>query len=424
MSIVTLSPAGLAGTVTLPPSKSAAHRAILCAALSRGVSEIDNISLSKDISATLGAVEALGVRTRLEGGRLTVDGRGLFSQREVAIDCGESGSTLRFLIPVAAAGGQTATFTGRGRLPERPIGIYLDCLPPQGVVCATRGGLPLRISGQLRPGVFSMPGNVSSQFVTGLLLALPLLPGDSDIWLTSPLESLGYVEMTLEQLERFGVGIQRTERGYHVPGNQRYRPQRLSVEGDWSQAAFFMAAAAMGAQPLTLRGLLLPSSQGDSAAVTLFERFGARIERGHGEITVHPGALKGIEIDASQIPDLVPILAVAGALAQGVTRIYGAARLRIKESDRLAAIADGLNRLGAQVRELPDGLVIQGVPALEGGRAEGCNDHRIVMALSIAALRAWGPVEITDAQSIEKSYPAFFEDYNSLGGHAHVIHLG
>ena len=421
MSHVILSPSRLSGEVTVPPSKSAAHRAILCAALSRGICHIHNVAQSNDIDMTIGAIQSLGAETERLGSALTVDARHLFSDSPVEIDCGESGSTLRFLIPVAAAGGVSARFTGHGRLPQRPIGIYLDCLPPAGVSCRTEGGLPLSIQGQLQPGVFSLPGNISSQFITGLLLALPLLDGDSRIQLTSPLESAGYVDMTLEMLYQFGVQISRDADGYSIPGNQRYLPCDCTVEGDWSQAAFFLAAGALGEKPLTIRGLSLSSTQGDQEAARLFRRFGAEVLEDESCVTVIPHPLRGIDIDASQIPDLVPILAVTGALAEGVTRITGAARLCIKESDRLTAIADGIRRLGGKVEELPDGLILTGVPTFLGGKAEGYNDHRIVMALSIAALCSQTTVELTDAQSICKSYPNFFDDYKRLGGQAHVI---
>ncbi len=415
----------LAGTVTLPPSKSAAHRAILCASLAKGVSHLSNFSFSQDMEATCRAVEALGVKTFLTGNTLMVDSRDLFAPKQAVLDCGESGSTLRFLIPVAAAGGVNARFTGQGRLPERPIGVYLDCLPQAGVDCHTQGGLPLSISGALRPGVFRLPGDISSQFITGLLLALPILPGDSEIRLTSPLESAGYVDMTIEMMNRFGVTVTPLENGWRIPGNQSYIPRDLAIEGDWSQAAFFLAAGALSQtsqSSILLKGLQNHSTQGDRQAFSLFQRFGAKLNWEPEGLRVSSGNLRPIPvIDASQIPDLVPILAVTAAFCPGVTSITGAARLRIKESDRLKAIAQGIAALGGEIRELPDGLVVTGKPLLSGGRAEGCNDHRIVMAMAVATLRCEKPVEITDAQSVNKSYPGFFEDFISLGGKADVI---
>lgn len=415
----------LAGAVTLPPSKSAAHRAILCASLAKGVSHLSNFRFSQDMEATCRAVQALGVKTRLTGNTLIVDSRGLFSPKQAVLDCGESGSTLRFLIPVAAAGGVCAEFTGKGRLPQRPIGVYLDCLPKAGVSCRTEGGLPLKIGGTLRPGVFSLPGDISSQFITGLLLALPALGGDSQILLTSPLESAGYVDMTIEMMNRFGVSVVPMENGWLVPGNQSYIPRDLAIEGDWSQGAFFLAAGALSQNKdasILIKGLQKHSTQGDRQAFSLFQKFGAKLCWEPEGLRAAPGVLQPVpSIDASQIPDLVPILAVTAAFCPGVTAITGAARLRIKESDRLKAVAQGIAALGGEIRELPDGLVITGKPSLAGGQAEGFHDHRIVMAMAIAALGCEGPVVITDAQSINKSYPDFFEDFIALGGKADVI---
>lgn len=420
MSTVRISPGALTGRICPPPSKSDAHRAILCAAMAKGVSRLSPIALSNDIRATIGAVQALGAEATVSGDTLTVDGRGCFSKREAVIDCQESGSTLRFLIPIAASHGLQATFTGQGRLPQRPIGVYCDCLPPRGVAMQTGGGLPLSIKGSLTPGVFSIPGDSSSQFVSGLLFALPLLEGESEIRLSSPLESAGYVDMTIACMKRFGVTISPTTTGYRIPGNQHYRPQEYKVQADWSQAAFFLAAGALQA-PVELLGLDPSSTQKDRLMVELLQQMGASVRWEGGMLCVSPAPLHALDIDASQIPDLVPILAVCACFAKGVSRIYGAKRLRIKESDRLQAIAEGLNAFGGKVQELEDGLVIEGVPTLHGGAAEGKNDHRIVMALSIAALRAQGDVLISDAQSIAKSYPNFFDDYNRMGGNAHVF---
>lgn len=420
MGKIKISPKPLSGCVSVPPSKSAAHRAIICAALADGTSVISPVELSNDIKATIECMNALGIKTTLDGNILTIDGSTKFTNKNVVLNCGESGSTLRFLIPVAAAGNVNAEFIGHGRLPQRPIGIYLDCLPKNGVQCETQGGLPLKTSGQLKSGIFEIPGNISSQFITGLLLALPMLDGDSEIILTSPVESVGYINMTIDIMKSFGVEIQTTESGYKIKGGQKYKSRSFTVEGDWSQAAFFMSAAALG-DTVAIDNLSLNSYQGDKACMDLFAQFGADIKNENGNITVSPKTLKGIEIDATNIPDLVPILAVTAAFAEGKTTITGAARLRIKESDRLRAITDGLSRLGADITELPDGLVINGVEGLSGGEVEGYNDHRIVMAMAVAAIKADSDVTISDMESINKSYPTFFEDYKKLGGSADVI---
>lgn len=427
---VTLLPGRLNGCVDAPPSKSAAHRAILCAALAalsspeETESILSPLALSDDIRATLCAAHALGVRAVLENGVCTVSA-GTHPTGTVSLDCGESGSTLRFLIPIAAALGIPAVFTGHGRLPDRPIGIYTELLPQHGVSCRTQGGLPLAIEGRLQPGCFSLPGNVSSQFITGLLLALPLLPEDSEIRLTTPLESAAYVAMTVQTMNAFGVQVERTADGWHIPGKQRYQPRRHTVEGDWSQAAFFLAAGALGGD-VSVRGLREDSLQGDKAIADLLAQGGARLAWENGALRCTADQWHGIAIDASQIPDLVPILAAAFSLAEGETVIHHAERLRLKESDRLAAMAEGLTALGAQIEETPDGLILHGVPALAGGTAEGKNDHRVVMAIAVAALRSAAPCTVTDAGSIRKSYPDFFQDYQMLGGTAHgsIIRLG
>ena len=417
MSNVVITPAALNGAITVPPSKSAVHRAVLCAAMAKGMSKIRGVDFSNDIKATISCVRALGADIQAEGDTLTIDGTRLFSQKQAELNCGESGSTRRFLIPIAAAGAVTACFTGCGRLPQRPIGIYLDCLAEKGVSMQTEGGLPLTVSGALCSGVYSLPGNVSSQFVTGLLLALPLLGGDSEIRLTSPLESAGYIDMTIETMAQFDVQVQKTGASYFIKGGQRYIPRDITCEGDWSQAAFFLAAGALGGS-VTVQGLNLSSAQGDRMCAMLFEQFGAKITYGKNSVTAEKSALHGIQIDARQIPDLVPILAVTAAFADGTTVIMGAERLRIKESDRLKAITQGLCALGAGVKETDGGLIITGVSSLSGGTAQGYNDHRIVMALSVAAIKADGLVTITDRESVGKSYPAFFKDYNALGGKA------
>ena len=304
MSTAILSPSRLTGTVQAPPSKSAAHRALICAALSRGVCRVKNISASQDMQATLRAVRAMGIHAELEHDSVSLSPAQIQPDLPVTVDCGESGSTLRFFIPIFAALGIPVVFTGEGRLPERPIGIYLDLLPAHGVSCRTEGGLPLEISGRLEPGIFELPGNVSSQFITGLLFALPLLGGDSGIRLTTPLESAGYVEMTLAVLRDFGISVEQTADGWRVPGGQSYCAQDYEVEGDWSQAAFFLAAGALGGD-LAISGLRPDSCQGDRAARDLFAQFGAQITEENGLLHVRPGDLHGIGIDASQIPDLV-----------------------------------------------------------------------------------------------------------------------
>lgn len=419
MSQAIVAPSKLCGSVTVPPSKSVAHRAILCAALARGISHINHVADSEDMRATIGALEALGIVIQRDGDHILVDSSGKWED-EADIDCLESGSTLRFLIPILAALGISAKLTGQGRLPYRPLNTYLECLPPHGAILKTHGGLPLEIDGGLIPGEYELPGNISSQFITGLLLALPLLPGDSRIRLTTPMESAGYIDLTLSVLHDFGIHIRTVEGGWEVPGWQQYQPRDYTVEGDWSQAAFFLAAGALGGE-ISIHGLRRDSAQGDRESAALFQRFGAQVQWQEEVLIVSGAPLCGIQIDAAQIPDLVPVLAATAALAKGRTVITGAARLRLKESDRLEAMTKALTTLGVTITQQPDGLVIDGVPQLSPGTVDGCNDHRVVMALAIAALNGGNPTVITDANSVAKSYPDFFEEYNRIGGKANVL---
>ena len=420
MHKVRISPSLLNGTVSVPPSKSAAHRAIICASLAPGRSRISPVEMSEDMKATIGCMRALGASITVSEGFLDIDGSDVFSPQTALLDCGESGSTLRFLIPVAAAGSVNARFIGRGKLPQRPIDVLTDRLPQFGTNCITEGGLPLEINGKLRSGIYEIPGNISSQFITGLLLALPLCDGDSEIKLTTEVQSAGYIDMTIAVMKDFGVDIESTDSGWLVRGGASYTPRDFTVEGDWSQAAFFMTAGALGGN-ITIDNLRSDSAQGDKACVEIYRRFGADVSEKDGRITVSGGELHGIDIDARDIPDMVPALAVTAALAKGTTVIHGAERLRIKECDRLFAMAQGLKRLGADITETPDGLVINGVEKLHGGEVEGFNDHRIVMSLSTAAARCDGDIIITDMESINKSYPSYFEDHKALGGIANVI---
>ena len=417
----------LRGRVNIPPSKSAAHRAMLCAALAEGRSVLSHIELSNDMKATINAITALGANVRLSGHTLTVDGIGTrfgdASNAPVDVNCIESGSTLRFIIPIACAAGINGRFIGEGTLVTRPIGLYNELLPKAGVQCRSDGGLPLVCNGRLQSGHYEMPGDISSQFITGMLIALPLCDGDSSILLTTPLQSSAYVDMTISCMADFGVKVERTEKGWLIPGGQKYSSRNYTVEGDWSHAGFFLAAGALGSE-LTLCGLRLDSVQGDKVAIELFRGFGADILIGDGVIKVGGGQRHAQHINAEQIPDLVPCLAVCAALCEGITVIDHAERLRIKESDRLTSTAAMINALGGNARVTDDGLIIEGVKRFTGGAVDGFRDHRIVMSAAIGALCAEGDVMISTPYSVNKSYPSFFEVYNSLGGKANVIDMG
>lgn len=399
MSVVKIENSILRGRVTVPASKSVAHRAMICSFLAGG-GNVSPLVSSKDMQATAQAIGSLK-----NGGDVC--------------DCIESGSTLRFMIPVAAALGKTVTFVGSGKLPNRPIGDYLRLLPQHGVTCESEGGLPLKISGKLTAGTFEIAGNVSSQYITGLMLALPVLDGDSEIVLTTPLQSKPYVDMTVDVLKRYGVDVAETERGYFVRGNQRFTVQDFMVEGDWSQAAFFLAAGAIGGD-VTVDGLNIGSTQGDKRIVEVIKKFGAKVTVTENSVHAEKSALCGITLDASDIPDMVPTVAVLAAFASGTTVIKGAERLRYKESDRIESVVANMKKMGVDVTETSDGMIING-SAVHGADIDGYNDHRIVMAFSVAGLFADGVTTITDCESINKSYPDFFEDYNRIGGKANVI---
>ncbi|HIZ54889.1 MAG TPA: 3-phosphoshikimate 1-carboxyvinyltransferase [Firmicutes bacterium] len=426
-----LSPSSLSGTVTVPPSKSLAHRAVIAAALSKGDSEIQNLALSNDIRATMRAMENLGAVFSLsdailagQPGAVRVSGI-QSSPQTVEIDCGESGSTLRFLIPVAAALGVSARFAGKGKLPERPIMPYLESLPAKGITFDYANTMPFSISGQLQSGTFVIDGGISSQFVTGLLFALPLLEQGGIIQIRGRLESKPYADMTMDVLGKFGIQIfekHGESAQYIVEKCQNYTPCIYRIENDYSQAAFFGVAGALSG-PITLVGLPENSRQGDRAIFDILQQAGAEVLRQGDTITVSPGSLHGFSVDVSDIPDLVPVLTVLACACQGKTRMTGAARLKIKESDRLTAIADCLNRIGGHVRTGQDWLEIDGGPRLSGGTVSSFNDHRIAMSAGIAALYADGPVILQGAESVQKSYPGFWEDYKGLGGKADVVAL-
>ncbi|WP_300269448.1 3-phosphoshikimate 1-carboxyvinyltransferase [uncultured Flavonifractor sp.] len=401
---MTITPAVLKGIVTPPPSKSQAHRLIIAAALSDGFCKLSNVDLSEDIQATLRCMRTLDADASADGtiirGADLVDGHE--EPAPEVMDCGESGSTLRFLIPVALALKGGGKFTGHGRLMERPQEPYFALFREKGIFYEQKDGV-LTVEGKLTAGVYTLPGNVSSQFITGLLYALPLLEGDSRIELTTDLESRGYVDMTLDALKRFGVTAEYDgKRTFHVPGNQYYQHQNLAIEADWSNAAFWYGAKFLGC-PVEIGGLDQASVQGDRAIAGFYEQMG-----GAGRL----------ELDVSQCPDLVPPLAAMAALRAGeTTAIVNAGRLRIKESDRLATVTEVLNALGAQVEEHEDHLVIHGREKLAGGvTVSGHNDHRIAMMAAIAAIRCEKPVTITGAECVKKSYPRFWEDYEALGG--------
>ncbi len=409
---IKIEPSSLSGTVKIPSSKSISHRMLISAALADGVSEITGVSSSKDIEATINCLKALGADISDNNGKITV--RGIKTPSEKAtLDCCESGSTLRFLIPIASALGTEATFLGKGKLPERPITPYLREMPKYGVSFDYNNTMPFTVSGKLGGGEYLLEGDISSQFITGLLFALPLCREDSRIKMLSPLESKPYADMTIDCMRKAGIEITETPDGYIIPGNTGYKPFTSSVEGDYSQGAFFFVANAIGSD-IAVENLLAESVQGDKKILEIIEDMCYNDKS---------GKLSHFEVSVEDIPDLVPILAVLGSFGDKPSVIKGAKRLKIKESDRLIAISDALNRIGGKVTALEDGLIIEPVKEFTGGTADSFNDHRIVMSLAIASTRSKAPVIITNAEAVTKSYPDFFTEFNKLGGKSYVINM-
>ncbi len=409
-----IEPGARSGAVHIPASKSQAHRLLIAAALGTGETELICDGISRDIRATADCLRALGAEITAEGERLRVTPIRALPEGECLLPCGESGSTLRFLLPVVGALGVKAAFLREGRLPQRPLAPLDAELCAHGLALSDDGAL-LRCSGKLRPGEYSIPGGVSSQYISGLLFALPLLDGASRLTVTGKLESAAYVTMTEDAQRLAGIGIERHNQVYIIQGKRHGRlPASLRVEADWSNAAFFLALGALSPAGLRVAGLNPQSAQGDRAVLDILRRFGAEIEGRDGEICIRRGALRAQTIDAAPIPDLIPVLSVIAALAEGETRVINAARLRLKESDRLATTAALLNGLGAEVEELPDGLVIRGKPRLRGGAADAAGDHRIAMSAAVAASGCTEPVTLSGAESVAKSYPAFWDDFDAL----------
>lgn len=403
------------GKIKAIASKSVAHRLLICAAFADAPTRILCEETNADIEATAACLSALGAKISRSAPYydvVPVAPENII--KSATLPCGESGSTLRFLLPVAAALGADCRFTLKGRLSERPLSPLREELEAHGV--SISGGSPLKISGRLSGDEFSIDGGVSSQFVSGLLFALTLLPHESTLIVTGRSESAPYVDITRDALALFGAAVDKNGNCYTVSaGGKLYSPSYLEVEGDWSGAAFPLALGVLGGE-VEVTGLNPRSSQGDRAIVDILRRFGADITQSEsGSYIARHSALRGIDIDASQIPDLVPVLATVAAVASGRTRIYGAARLRLKESDRLQSVFDMLTRLGASVCVTEDGLQIDGVSTLCGGVVSSCNDHRIAMSACVASAACDGNVEIDGAEAVAKSYPSFWEDVALLG---------
>lgn len=411
-------PRRLSGSLAAIPSKSQAHRLLICAALAGTPTRVLLSESSEDIDRTAACLRAMGSDMVWERGEGFALNGGAW-RREPLLNCGESGSTYRFLLPVACALGLDAGFELKGRLPSRPMEALFQALEQKGIRIADRGSSLVQAFGKLSGGAYELPGNLSSQFVSGLMLAAPLTGEDCLIRLSGELESRGYVDMTADAMRRFGIAIDRDERSIVIRGGQRYTaPASLRVEGDWSNAAIWLCAAAAGGQPLTIRGLDPQSLQGDRAIVDMLRRFGARVHMDCETCRLEPAALRGCTIDIRNTPDLAPALALLAVAAEGESRLTGVARLRLKESDRARSICDTITSLGGRARAEGDSLIIEGIGALRGSVCEGQGDHRIVMLAAAASVLSGAPIEINGAEAINKSYPRFFEDLRALGGQA------
>ncbi len=402
------------GSVRIPASKSQMHRLLICAALGKSPTRVSCDGVSRDIAATADCLRAMGAGIGEEAPGVFAVSPLIPREGPALLPCGESGSTLRFLLPVAGALGVEAGFQREGRLPRRPLAPLDSQLTAHGMTIREEGAV-LRCSGKLKSGLYTLPGNVSSQYISGLLMALPLVPGDSELRITGEIESAAYITMTEDILRKAGVRFEKRGGSYQIPGSQTFDlPPELTAEGDWSGGAFFLCMGALSARGVSVYGLPADSSQGDRAVLELLRAFGASVDAGPECVTVRRGELRGITVDASPIPDLIPVLSTVAAVSEGETRIVNAARLRLKESDRLETTASMLRALGGQVTVLPDGLVIRGVPGLRGGTVDACGDHRIAMSAAAAACACSGEVTVKGGECTEKSYPRFWEDLERL----------
>ncbi|OFK24321.1 3-phosphoshikimate 1-carboxyvinyltransferase [Olsenella sp. HMSC062G07] len=427
---VRICPHPLSGSLDAIASKSMAHRLLLLAAFADAPCDLRCSTSSKDIDATVRCLEALGARVaRTRRGFVVQPVRrreGVPVVRAGAVlDCGESGSTLRFMLPVLAALGTSGSLVGRGRLAQRPLSPLYERLTEHGVRLGPQGELPLAVRGRLRGGRFELPGDVSSQFVSGLLLASAVMGDPLVIAVRRPVESLSYLHMTIEALRAFGIDVVEGDvkdgrEGHLVlrpsPAASPVSPGELSVEGDWSCAGFWVAAGALGRGGVTVRGLTPASSQGDRVIVDVAAAMGARASWARGALTVRGGTLRALDVDVADIPDLAAPIAAQCAYASGTSHLSGAARLRLKESDRIASIRAALAAMGADVTAERDSITVRGVPALAGGVVDAANDHRIAMMAAVAAAYAQGPTTIRGAECVAKSYPGFFDDFRELGG--------
>ncbi len=408
----------LKGSVPAPPSKSYTHRALIAATLTRGETHIESPLFCKDTEATMRACRSLGAEIVASKGSIFVNGPLKLRAPDEPIDCRESGSTMRFLTPVAALAEGTTVLTGGPSLLRRPVGPLVDALQDLGVDCnSTDGYPPVIVKGGLAGGRTSIVGDVSSQFITGLLLACPLAEDDTEIHVSTPLESKPYVRLTLSLLRKHGVTVNASSnlRSFRIPGQQHYAATDHKVPGDYSSAAFLMAAAAITSSSVIIGNLTQEPDQPDREILSILRRMGARVEAKATSVYVEGRSLRGVEVDCRDIPDLVPVTAALGCKAAGVTRILKAGRLRLKESDRLESVTE-LRKFGAVVEQRQGTLTVEPPPQLRGAKVDPHGDHRIAMACTLLGLAADGETLVLGAECVDKSYPGFFEDIRRLGG--------
>ena len=416
-------PGTVRGAVTAPPSKSYTHRAFLLGLLAEGTTRVRDPLASEDPRATLEAVEALGARVRREeDGSVVIESDGRVRAPAKVLDCLNSGTTLRLLSAIATLSPGEVTLTGDASLRKRPMGPLLQALAQLGVHArSTEGKAPVTVRGPMRGGRATLPGDVSSQFVSALLLAGARTERGVDVEIDGVLKSRPYVDITREMMEDFGARAEGRGEGFHVPGGQSYKARDYRVPGDFSTAAFPLVAGALAGE-VTVENLPARTAQGDKAILDVLERFGAKVVRRERSATVSPGPLRGVHVDLSDTPDAFPILCTLAAYAEGETVLSGAAHLRFKESDRIKAMVTNLQKLGVDAREREDGAVIRGgrpVQGAEGLVTEG--DHRVLMALAICALRAQAPLTLDDHDAHRVSYPHFIEDFQAMGARIEVM---
>jgi len=405
----------LNGEIKAPPSKSLSHRAIICAALSKGRSVISNLIYSDDINATIDSLKLIGARFDKNGDSLIVHGIKKFKHIVDEVNCKESGSTLRFIIPIFSLTDEEVIFTGSKTLMNRPQTIYSKIFKDDDNQFEINEN-KIVVNGSLKPRKYIVKGDVSSQFFSGLMFALPLLDGDSSIYIEGELESKSYVNLTIDILEKFGITISPFENGYHIPGNQEYKPTDYTVEGDYSQASFHLVGGVLSGL-VRVTGLEHNTFQGDKAIIEDIKHMkGKVIFMENGYIT-ELSKTKGTTIDIADCPDLGPIISLIACLSEGTTHIKKISRLRIKESDRVQSTVSTLKMLGADIISSESEITINGVQSLVGGVIlDSHNDHRIAMMISIAALVCDKEITLTNADAVNKSYPGFFDDYKALGG--------